>query len=238
MNMSPRFVFVSCTKRSRGSRGELLVAQSFDHCGFGAVAELDIVWENFEGLPEIYNRKLFQYAGSPVEYLIFLHDDVYIDDMKLPDKLFTAHERLGYDVVGVAGAVKVNVAYPSLWHLMSEAPSRRGFVHHFTQDGKVHCTSFGPTPDRVAVVDGLFIAVHLPSVQSKGWKFNEEFMFHHYDLACSLDAVALGLNVGVYPIHLIHESPGLNSLSDQSWVESDKRFLAKYAGRSRGIQSW
>jgi hypothetical protein len=229
--MSSRFVFVSCTERPRESRGDLLVAQSFDHCGFGGRAELDIVWENSEGLPAVYNQKLSQYAASSVEYLVFLHDDVYIDDLKLLDKLFTAHERLGYHIIGAAGAVKVNLAYPSLWHLMSESSSRRGFVHHFLQDGRVHCTSFGPTPDRVTVIDGLFIAVHLPSVRNRGWKFNEKFKFHHYDLACSLDAVALGLTVGVYPIHMIHGSPGLDSFSNPGWVESDRVFLMEYSGR-------
>jgi hypothetical protein len=229
--MSPRLVIVSCTKRSPESRADLLIAQSFDHGGFCRFAELDIVWENSEGLPSVYNRKMLQYAETSVEYLVFVHDDVYLDDLKLPDKLVTAHEKLGYEIVGAAGAAKVKVGHPSLWHVMSDPAARRGYVHHFSKTGQVQCTSFGPTPSEVAVIDGLFIAVHIPSARQKGWRFNENYEFHHYDLASSLDAVALGLTVGVYPIHLIHESPGLDSLSNPGWVASNQRFLLEFGGR-------
>jgi hypothetical protein len=231
--MSPRLVIVSCTERSPESRADLLIAQSFDHGGFGRFAELDIVWGNAAGLPTVYNRKMLQYAETSVEHLAFVHDDVYLDDLKLLDKLVTAHDKLGYEIVGAAGATKVNVGHPALWHLMSDPSARRGYVHHFSKAGEIQCTSFGPTPSEVAVIDGLFMAVHLPSVRRKEWTFNEEYEFHHYDLASSLDAVARGVKVGVYPIHLIHESPGLDSLSNPQWSASNKRFLSDYGNLMR-----
>ena len=232
--MSHKVVIVSCSQCTSAERNSCLLAQSFDHGGFSKSAELDMVWENADGLPVVYNRKLAQYAQSEVEFLVFSHDDVYLDDLKLCSKLETAHHNLGYDIIGAAGATKVRVAYPSLWHLMSEPKDRRGYVHHFAKTGQVSCTSFGPTPSRVAVVDGLFIAVHLPSILESGWKFNENYDFHHYDLASCLDALAKGLKIGVYPVHLIHESPGLDSFTNPRWCASNERFLAEYQLDSAG----
>lgn len=226
--MSPKVVIVSCSQRSSQERDKVLLAQSFDHGGFTQSAHLDVVWGNTEGLPAVYNRKIAEYSKTDAEFLVFVHDDVYLDDLKLCDKLVTAHRSLGYDLIGAAGAAKVKVAHPSLWHLMSEPKERRGFVHHFSKTGQIFCTSFGLTPSQAVVVDGLFIAVHLPSVVSKGWKFNENYDFHHYDLASCLDAISKGLKVGVYPIHMIHESPGLDSFSNPSWCASNDRFLAEY----------
>jgi hypothetical protein len=232
--MSFRFVIVSCSQRSEEVRGELPLALSFDHSGLSAVAALDVVWRNTQGLSVVYNRKLAEYAGTSVEFLVFVHDDVYLDDLKLCDKLVTAHNNLGYHIIGAAGAAKVKVAHPSLWHLMSEPKDRRGYVHHFCKTGQVFCSSYGPTPSQAVVVDGLFMAVHLPSIVAKGWKFNENYDFHHYDLASCLDAAAKGLSIGVYPIHMIHESPGLDSFSNPSWRASNERFLAEYGSHPAG----
>lgn len=226
--MPQKTVIVACSKSNQTNRGELLVAQSFDHGGLDRVATLDVVWENSEGLSKVYNRKMDQYAGSEVEFIVFVHDDVYIDDLKLVEKLSTAHHSLGYDIVGIAGAAGLKVAYPSLWHLMSEPKDRRGFVSHFASPGQVVCSSYGASPSRVVVADGLFLAVHLPTAVEKSWRFNENYEFHHYDVSSCLDAHKLGLRVGVYPIHVIHDSPGLDSLSNPVWTASNQRFLSEY----------
>jgi hypothetical protein len=233
--MSVKVVIVSCSQRPEEGRGELLLCQSFDHGGFARFAELDMVWGNAEGLPVVYNRKLEQYSGKDVEFLVFSHDDVYLDDLKLGDKLEAAHRNLGYQIIGAAGAARVKVAYPSLWHVMSEPRDRRGYVHHFSETGQVFCTSFGLTPSEVVVLDGLFVAVHLPSVLASGWRFNENYEFHHYDLASCLDAATKGLKVGVYPIHMIHQSPGLDSFSNPSWRSSNERFLAEYGSHPSAL---
>jgi hypothetical protein len=228
LNMSKSIVLVSCTAQPEENRSRLLLAQSFDHGGFDRFAALDVVWDNRLGLSSAYNAKLRKYAATEVEFLVFVHDDVYIDDLKLPDKLTAAHAKLGYDIIGAAGAVQARVAEPALWHLMSERTQHRGFVHHFLDNGQVHCSSFGPTPSEVVLIDGVFMAVHLPSVVRKGWQFNENYEFHHYDLASCLDAKKKGLRIGVYPIHIIHESPGLDSTSNPTWRASNQRFLTEY----------
>ena len=89
-------------------------------------------------------------------------------------------------------------------------------------------TVFGPTPSRVAIIDGLFIAVKLKNVLDVGWKFNENFSFHHYDISSCLDANKLKLKVGVVPINVVHDSPGLSDYNNKSYQESEKKFLQLY----------
>jgi hypothetical protein len=230
--MTKPVVIVSCTVQQEENRSGLLLAQSFDHGGFATFAELDIEWSNKAGLSSVYNDRLKKYSHSGADFLVFVHDDVYIDDLKLLDKLTAAHGQLGYDIIGAAGAVQAKVGNPALWHLMSDRREHRGFVHHFLNNGQVHCSSFGPTPSEVVMVDGVFIAVHLPSVLRNGWQFNENYEFHHYDLASCLDAKKKGLKIGVYPIHIMHESPGLDSFSSPTWLASNHRFLEEYGENS------
>jgi hypothetical protein len=222
-------VIVCCTQKNPDQHSEVLLYQSFESGGLDRFCKLDMVWNNKEGLSAVYNRKIREYAGSGVEFLVFVHDDVYIDDLKLYDKLRQAYYGLGFKIIGVAGATSLNVSFPTLWHLMAERKYQRGFVHHGAGGAQTKVTSFGPTPSEVLIMDGLFIAVHLPSIAESGWGFNEKFEFHHYDVSSCLDAFVAGIKMGVYPIHLIHLSHGLDSVSDKTWQESSDRFLAQYA---------
>lgn len=232
--MGKSCVIVSCTARDERERSELLIAQSFEHGGFNAFADLDVVWSNRKGLSAAYNVKLEEYGATDVEFLVFVHDDVYIDDLKLVDKLRTAQRNLGYQIIGAAGSVRVKVSHPGLWHLMADRTQHRGFVQHFLGNGQIIGSAFGPTPCEVVLIDGLFMAVHLPSVREKGWKFNENYDFHHYDLSSCLDAFQKGLRIGVYPIHLIHNSWGLDSCDNPSWSASNQRFLQEYGNVELG----
>jgi hypothetical protein len=91
-------------------------------------------------------------------------------------------------------------------------------------------TGFGVTPSRAVIVDGLFIAVNCEAVASKNWQWNENFDFHHYDIASCIDANAKALKIGVYPINVFHASPGLASLQDAAWSKSNEKFLQLYGG--------
>jgi hypothetical protein len=230
--VSRKLVIVSCSQRPEEESQQTLLVQSFEHGRFSEFADLDITWKNAEGLSAVYNRKLLKHGNAGSEYIVFVHDDVYVDDLKLYDKVLAARCNLGYQIIGVAGASSVTVRDPSLWHLMCGQADWRGTVHHFTSNGQIRASAFGPTPSQVAVMDGLFMAVHVPSVLAAGWRFNEDYDFHHYDIASCLDARAKGLKLGVYPIHLIHESPGLDSRSNPIWEASNERFLATYGKRS------
>lgn len=227
--MSYKVVLVSCTRKNAEEVRNLPIYRSFKDGLELPFYKLDITCDNTDGMPTVYNRKIQEYKDTDVEYLVCMHDDVYIDDLKLYEKLKTAHEKLGYDIIGLAGGLNPRLKDPALWHIMTERNDQRGAVAHPAGDkNQTMVTNFGPTPSRVAIIDGLFMAIHLKTVISKNWKFNENYTFHHYDISSSIDANRKGLKIGVYPIHVIHSSPGLLSLHDKMWSESNQRFIKEY----------
>jgi hypothetical protein len=110
-----------------------------------------------------------------------------------------------------------------------EGGNLRGAVSHLIPNGQSHVTPFGPSPERVAIIDGVFMSVNVKKVRSVGWKFNENYDFHHYDISSSLDANKKKLKLGVAPIHLIHSSPGLRDFNDITFQKNQAQFLKEYA---------
>lgn len=182
---------------------------------------------NKDGLCKKYNEFLTQY-GDDYDIVVFAHDDVFIDDGKIRQKLIDAHSH--YDIVGVAGGINPVIREPALWHVMCGGfgPNLRGFVGHCLPEDKIAVTSFGPTPSRVAIIDGLFFSVSVKKIRAHNWKFNERYTFHHYDISSCLDANKANLKIGVWPILLYHQSPGLRSLNDKVFLENQAKFIKEY----------
>lgn len=183
---------------------------------------------NKTGLSECYNRQIVPENLIKHDIALFVHDDVYIDDLKLKGKLYTAIENMNYDIVGLAGATKMKIKKPCLWHLMAERQDYSGAVTHPIGKDQLMVTSFGPWPRRCLIMDGLFLAVDLKRALEVGWKFNENFKFHHYDIASCIDANSKKLKMGTYPINVTHNSPGLSSMEDKEFVASADKFMELY----------
>lgn len=186
---------------------------------------------NTRGLSEVYNEAtskiLSDEKNKNVDCILYVHDDVYIDDAFVFDKIEDGFSL--YDIIGVAGAKNPVVKQPALWHLMTDRKDWRGFAAHFAPNMKViGMTSFGASPDSVDILDGVFLAVNIKRVKEAGWCFNENYTFHHYDISSTLDAAKKNLVCGVLPIHIIHQSPGLRDINDTVFQESQKRFLKEY----------
>jgi GT2 family glycosyltransferase len=185
--------------------------------------------QNSIGLSARYNEILESYS-SKYDYLVFLHDDVYVDDLSIYNKLKDAHEQ--YDIVGLAGGINPRIQKPALWHLMCGGfggGNLRGAVAHPTSPNQIGMTSFGVTPCRVAILDGLFLSIKTKSIQNTNWKFNTNYTFHHYDIASCLDANKKKLKLGVVPIWVIHSSPGLLNIEDKLFTSSQEKFISEYA---------
>ena len=182
---------------------------------------------NTKGLSKRYNEFL-DHHGEDYDIVVFVHDDVYLDDGKIRQKLIAAHEQ--YDIVGVAGGVNPTIQEPALWHLMCGGfgPNLRGFAGHYLPDRSIAITNFGPTPARVALADGVFLSVNTKKIKQANWRFNENYTFHHYDIASCLDANKAKLKIGVWPILLYHMSPGLRSLSNPVFLENQAKFIKEY----------
>jgi len=184
---------------------------------------------NKEGLSKNYNI-FFNKEKQNYDSIVFLHDDVYVDDGYVIEKLQDAHN--DFDIVGLAGGVNPRITSPALWHLMCGGFNNgnlRGAVAHPAGPKEIAMTSFGITPCRVAVLDGLFLSVKTTSVKNTNWKFNENYTFHHYDIASSLDANAKKLKLGVAPIWVIHKSPGLLDINNELFTNSEEKFIREYS---------
>jgi hypothetical protein len=231
MTREKTIAVVSCTKESN-KEDPLLYKSLLTLDGkddpYSSIDYIHFYTNNKQGLCKKYNEFLEEF-GDDYDIVAFVHDDVFIDDGKLALKLIMAHEL--FDIVGVAGGINPLIKEPALWHLMCGGfgPNLRGFAGHYLQDDSISITSFGPTPSRVAIADGLFLSVNTQSIKRSGWKFNENYTFHHYDISSCLDANKKKLKVGVYPILLYHMSPGLKSLNDPTFLSNQAKFMKEYS---------
>lgn len=224
MRDKKKILIVTCTKGD-GKQTQLVQSlQGLPEDDFKLVINAN----NRDSLPIAYNKQLTSENLINHDIVLFIHDDVYIDDVKLQGKLYTAINELKFDIVGLAGASSIKISEPALWHKMSTPADWSGAVSHPVKEKQLMVTSFGPWPKRCLVLDGLFLAVNLRRVLEVGWMFNEKFKFHHYDISSCIDANNKKLKMGTFPIYVTHNSPGLRSLNDPSFVESQKVFLKHY----------
>jgi hypothetical protein len=188
-----------------------------------------VLKNNKEGLPKRYNEFLYSSTSTLYDYIVFVHDDVYFDDAMLEAKLLKYH--MEYDIVGVAGGNNCKIQNPALWHLMCGgfgSGNLHGAVAHI-HNGLSMTTPFGPSPARVAIIDGVFMSVNVKKVRAAGWRFNENYDFHLYDISSCLDANKKKLKVGVAPINIVHSSPGLRDINDQVFQKNNAQFLKEYS---------
>jgi hypothetical protein len=110
---------------------------------------------------------------------------------------------------------------------MSPTDNFVGEVCH-SHDKVFWTTSFGKTPSRALLIDGLFIGVNVNRLLETNTKFDEDFEFHHYDISFCLTANQNKLKIGVYPIKVTHFGLG-NSMNSPEWFNSSIKFKQKYA---------
>lgn len=191
---------------------------------------IDIVCNNKRGLSEVYNECIMQWKDSKI---IFVHDDVEIHDLFFKDKLDKAF--MLFDIVGLAGGREANFSKYNdyeqqtlMWHLMAPRDKLSGFVSHYFGNNIWNSSYFGPTPARTITIDGLFISVDAAKCIENGAYFDEEYKFHYYDLAFSINAHNKGLKVGTYPIFVVHH--GLGYVDDmKGFLEDQHKFNTNYA---------
>jgi hypothetical protein len=184
-----------------------------------------IVENNTEGLPKLYNKFLTEEYRN--NFIVYVHDDVLIDDLFTLEKIQMAFEQ--YDIIGLAGAKTCNVNSDiCAWHLMSNQVNYVGEVAHYSKDKRVWTTVFGPSDSRALILDGLFIGVNVEKALEKQLKWDENFEFHHYDISFCLRANNLKIKAGVFPLRAVHYGLGDSMLSDE-WKKSNQLFKSLYA---------
>lgn len=181
------------------------------------------------GLGEIFNRYLHpQYAN---EILLFVHDDVYIDDFFLSFRLNEAIAH--YDVVGVAGnrtlpspeiswIVDRDLAGGFFWQAKEKLS---GAVAHFESKGEI-VSQYGGVPSACRLIDGCFMAVNTERVLAQGGRFDKQFKFHFYDLDFCRTCDRNALKIGTWPIAITHDSGG--AFGSKAWESACKEYFAKW----------
>lgn len=179
---------------------------------------------NTKPLTHVYNNAIKKFKDS-TDWIVFVHDDVIIE---APEALERQLNNLGnvYDVIGCAGVREVKLSSPALWHLMGDKAHQRGAVSHL-HDGKKYMTSFGPYPDRVILIDGVFMAAKTTVFDKVTFDETNPAGFHFYDLDFSMACHKAGFKVGVGDITITHASPGLREFT-QDWKNGDAWFLKKW----------
>lgn len=186
-----------------------------------------IFCENRQGLPAVYNQALRE---IDVDCIVFLHDDVWLNDAQLLDKLRSALKR--FDIVGVAGNVRRVPKQPA-W--LFKARTTQGFdwdsdylsgaVAH-GKPGSARTQYYGPTPAACELMDGVFLAIRRDVVERSRITFDEHFDFHFYDMDFCRSSRAMGLVLGTWPIDIIHASAG--AFGTEGWLKNHAHYMQKW----------
>jgi len=182
--------------------------------------------ENTESLATVYNAAIENALHIDADWLILAHDDI-----KLLDNPIERLEELDdkFDLVGVAGASKIELKSPALWHLMGggfNSGNLHGFVYH-DLEGTRSPSKFGYYPHRVVMIDGVFMAMNRKVMENMRFDENNPAKFHFYDLDFSTNCHMNGYKVGVGHVLIAHESPGLREFTVE-WRNGEHYFLNKY----------
>jgi GT2 family glycosyltransferase len=163
---------------------------------------------NTQGLPVVYNQRI-QASKPENDYLLFIHDDVRIDDFFVADHIIRGLSQ--YDIVGVAGNRR-RVPNQPAWAFIDDqftcdTENLTGSVAHgATPFGVV--SRFGSVPAECELLDGVFLAARRSTLVGKGVSFDAQFDFHFYDMDFCRTARVNGLKLGTWHISIAHTSGG------------------------------
>lgn len=178
-------------------------------------------------LPTVYNASI-ESKDQPADIIVFVHDDVWIDDYFAIDRIREGLEK--FDIVGLAGnrrRVPNQPAWPWVDDKFSgDNPANlSGAVAHGKHPfGKV--AWYGVAPAECELLDGLFLAARRSALVEREVRFDPQFAFHFYDLDFCRTARSRGLRLGTCPIAVTHQSGG-NFRSPQ-WKEGLERYREKW----------
>lgn len=218
---------VSATRLNKGDfRKNSALGQSLKRLEDDARIGAFIAFENRSGLPELYNARIE--SAKSAEILVFMHDDVWIDDYYFADRLLEGLER--FDVVGVAGNRR-RVDQQCAWAVIDD---------DFTWDAKENLSGrlaygnypfgkiwfYGDAPAPCELLDGVFFATRKATLQQRQIRFDAAFDFDFYDLDFCRTARRQGATLGTWPICLTHQSGG--NFDNPRWYEALQRYRDKW----------
>ncbi|HEX5337280.1 MAG TPA: glycosyltransferase [Gallionella sp.] len=196
------------------------------HAERDARLSFNIAFENARGLSEIFNGGIEQADDDAI--LVFMHDDVWIDEENFADTVIAGLER--FDVIGVAGNRR-RVPNQPAWAFIDQQftwddkANLSGRVAH----GKTACgpvSDFGAVPAECELLDGVFLSARKSRLKQRGVMFDAQFDFHFYDMDFCRSARQAGLRLGTWPVKLTHQSGG--AFGSPQWKAMYGRYLRKW----------
>jgi GT2 family glycosyltransferase len=185
-----------------------------------------IAFENQRGLPDVFNARISAPEGHPI--LVFIHDDVWIDDYFFGDRII--HGLKTFDVIGVAGNRRKVPNQPA-WAFIDNKftwdtnTNLSGSIAHGSHPfGAI--SIFGATPAGCELLDGVFLAVKRSRLNATKVQFDPRFDFHFYDMDFCRSAKKNGLRLGTWPICLTHQSEG--AFGSPRWNEKYRLYQEKW----------
>lgn len=186
----------------------------------------NIAFENSRGLSEVFNENIKLADDDAI--MVFVHDDVWIDELNLADAVIQGLEH--FDVIGVAGN-KRRVPNQPAWPFIDtnftwdERSNLSGRVAHGQQAfGAV--SDFGDVPAACELMDGVFLAAKKSTLTANHVEFDPQFDFHFYDLDFCRTARQAGLRLGTWVVRLTHQSGG--AFGSSGWVDKYQLYLNKW----------
>ncbi|MFI4890574.1 MAG: glycosyltransferase [Steroidobacterales bacterium] len=181
---------------------------------------------NTRGLPAIYNEGL--QAASPDSIVVFMHDDVWIEDYFFARRLI---EGLSvFDVVGLAGNRRRIPGQPG-WGFVDRnfthdtAENLSGWMAHGQQPGGP-VVYYGHVPAACELLDGVLLAAKRSVLVANSVTFDTRFEFHCYDMDFCRAARQKGLKLGTWPIAITHQSDGVFGAGN--WHQAYAAYIAKW----------
>lgn len=190
----------------------------------GTAFSYHIAFDNTLGLPEIYNHVI--HAAPDDATVIFIHDDVWIDELDLLDNIAQGLEH--FDMLGVAGNVR---RAPKQANWLYLTPSEADDEQYLS--GQVACgevplglvNHYGPIGLACETLDGVLFAVNAGKLKQNQVQFDTRFKFHYYDMDFCRTAREAGLTLGTWALQITHQSTGGY---DTKWYNAYKDYLSKW----------
>jgi protein O-GlcNAc transferase len=194
-----------------------------------------ICFDNSRGLSKVYNLAINNVLSEATSYssshnrrevIVFVHDDVWIDDAQIGEHLNRGLQE--FDVIGVAGSVHRLPGQPGWAFLDTELRLNRGAMSGMIGHGEGPCgelSFYGRWYQPCELLDGVFLAVTKDTLQASGLLFDPTFDFDFYDMDFCRTARNLGLRLGTWPVAITHQSQ--NSFGD-AWKKRYASYLQKW----------
>ena len=168
-------------------------------------------------------------GGTDDDVVILCHDDIEI--LNKPSHFVEQLNLVRYNItLGFAGPAGTTLLTPNAtwWdHQVWQQGHHSGFVFH-GQKNNNHTTYYGEYR-RVVVLDGLFLAARLATLQKINIARPPEFegLWDFYDIYYTMQAHKLGLHNRTLPFLIRHESMGELAGRD-SWHKNREAFTKMY----------